>query len=149
MAIVVSAISLNYFDSSSELLKIFYADLVGSIIVFIACLYFNNISLYDPYWTLQASCISLYYFINWSRDLYTRSFESHDLRYILVFILVNIWSIRLTSNLFINSVNDIEHEDWRYADFRIKFPSKFAFTFVSIVIIIYRKTSLWCPGQTL
>ena len=135
IAIILSIFSLKYiFLSESLLYNVFYADLVGSIVVFVACVAFNNISIYDPYWTVQASCISFYYFYRWSESIFDRKIEQFDLRAIAVFILVNAWSIRLTSNLFINSVTDMKHEDWRYSNFRLKFPQKFIFFMVRFLI---------------
>ncbi len=130
VVISASLISLKYLDSF-RLVNLFYADLLGSIVIFSACVFFDNISLYDPYWSLQAICLSLYSFYKWTQDISTRRFESYDFRALLVFILVNVWAIRLTYNLFTNSVNDIAHEDWRYNEFRSKFPVKFVFYFVS------------------
>lgn len=40
-----------------------------------------------------------------------------------MFVLVNVWSIRLNSNLFLNGVEHKNHEDWRYSDFRKKFST--------------------------
>lgn len=133
ISILLSFLSLKYlFRTESVLHNVFYADLVGSIVVFTACVVFNNISIYDPYWTIQASCISFYYFYKWSESIYDRNMEQYDLRNIAVFILVNTWSIRLTSNLFINSVTDIKHEDWRYSDYRVKIQHKVLFYMVRL-----------------
>lgn len=135
VAIILAGLSMKYFNTfiKETYQSIFYADLVGSLVVYTACMFYNNVSIYDPYWTVQASCISVYYFINWSQTTYNRNIESCDLRALLVFILVNTWSIRLTSNLFINSVKDINEEDWRYSDYRIKFPSKIVYFFVRLM----------------
>ncbi len=129
VTIGASLLSLRYLDSE-RLVNLFYANLIASIVIYYACLIFDNISLYDPYWSLQPICISFYCFYKWTQDIATRDIESYDFRGLLVFALVNVWAIRLTYNLFTNSVNDIEHEDWRYNDFRSKFPV-WAFYFVS------------------
>ena len=144
VAILCSALSLKYiFLSESVLLNVFYADLVGALIVFLACVYYNNVSIYDPYWTVQVTCISVFYFIQWKNKYFkgTLEMEGYEWRAMIVFFLVNLWSVRLTSNLFINSVDNIEHEDWRYSDYRSKTPNKFAYFVVSIYFyyIVYSK----------
>lgn len=144
IAILISALSLKYvFLDKSELLNILYADLVGSLIIYISCIYFDNVSLYDPYWTVQASCISFYYFMKWFQHFNGLSkMEPWEWRAFIVFLLVNVWSIRLTSNLFMNSVDDIKHEDWRYSDYRTKTSSKFAYFIVSLALFIIIPTLL-------
>lgn len=116
IATVAAVSSFNYwFRNESLVYNLFYADLVGSICIYIGCIILNSFSLYDPYWSYQCNIISFYYLWNKRNNL--------DMRSILVFFLVNIWSIRLNSNFIINGIDDKNHEDWRYTDFRHKFPT--------------------------
>ena len=129
------------------MVDLFMADLVGSIVIFIFCTLFNTFSIFDPAWTIQCSVISTFYLIRCQQQQQQQQhatgesamFVNHlNVRSILVFALVNFWSIRLTSNLFINSVTSIRHEDWRYSDFRIKLRSTFVyymFGFMSFILL--------------
>lgn len=143
VAALSSAYSLKYISSSdSELLDILYGTSVGSAVIFFACVLYDNISIYDPYWTIQATCISLYYLKNWLGDIDKRSFESHDLRFLIVVFLLNIWSFRLNYNLLQNGLSDINHEDWRYKGYRSKVPSVVFYYLVSLVLFIIIPTLL-------
>ena len=46
---LIASLGLKYtFTNDSELLNLFYADLVASFTIFAICIYYNNISIYDP-----------------------------------------------------------------------------------------------------
>ncbi len=116
VATIAAVLSFKYyFKSENFLINFFLADLVGSVVIYLNCILLNSFSLYDPYWSLQCNVISVYFFY--------QKWNKLDARSILVFILVNIWSIRLNSNLFTNGVDDKSFEDWRYSDFRKKFST--------------------------
>lgn len=145
LAILTAGFSLKYLINSGSFLKdLLYADLVGSLTVLVFCIWFNTFSIYDPYWTVQASVISIYYITNTTYSFNTTAKETivnHlNLRSIVLFFLVNLWSIRLTSNLFINSVEDVRFEDWRYADFRKKFSNRFIYTLFGMTSFILMPT---------
>jgi steroid 5-alpha reductase family enzyme len=95
------------------LLNLFLADLIGSLVIYINCVCLNNFSIYDPYWTVQSSVLSAYY-------VFSLNNKADNYRLYIVAILVNTWSIRLTSNFFLNGINSIHHEDWHYTQFRVK-----------------------------
>ena len=144
VAILVASASHKYLiDSGSFLKDLFYADLVGALTVFAFCVWFNTFSIYDPYWTIQASVISVYYIASTTYGFNTdkETIVNHlNMRSIILFFLVNLWSIRLTSNLFINSVEDVHFEDWRYSDFRKKFPNRFVYTLFGLTSFILLPT---------
>jgi steroid 5-alpha reductase family enzyme len=126
---------IYWFKSEHLLTNLFLADLTASAVIYLGCICLNSFSLYDPYWSLQGNVISLFYFIQ------HRSNSPLDARSILVFILVNVWSIRLNSNLFLNGVDDKNFEDWRYSDFRKK-SSPFIGWLLGLVTFILLPTFL-------
>lgn len=134
----------NWLNEDSVIVRVFYADLIGSSLIFLNCIAFNSFSLYDPYWTVQATCISLYYFIILNTSVY-------DLRSVVVLVLVNVWSIRLTYNLFSTAIEDVKHEDWRYSSFRSQWGSKisyftigyFSFILMPTIIVFFGCTPMY------
>jgi steroid 5-alpha reductase family enzyme len=65
----------------------------------------------DASWSLFAILNSAYYLLN--------AKNPYDNGKLLAFGLVITWAVRLTANLF-SGLNDLKHEDWRYAMFRPK-----------------------------
>ena len=65
------------------------ADVVMTLIIFVCSLYFNNSSLYDPYWSVIPIFIVLY----WILTIQIDSFNMW-----LLFTGVLIWGLRLTLN---------------------------------------------------
>lgn len=113
-AISAGWISLTRFLTAySIILNLLYADIISSFVIYIYCVYFNSFSVYDPYWTIQSSVLSVYFMMS-------ANTQPNNFRLYLVGILLNIWSIRLTSNLFSKGINNISHEDWHYVNFRMK-----------------------------
>jgi steroid 5-alpha reductase family enzyme len=140
IAILISAASLKYyFVSGPHLERLFYADLLGASVIFAFCIFFDNISIYDPYWTIQVSCISFYYLFNWTEQRAAGTLKQYEIRNVVVLLLTNLWSVRLTSNLFLNSVEDIKHEDWRYSDYRKKTSSRVLYFLVSSIFLLMDK----------
>lgn len=134
IATLLACLSFRYaFETGSLLTDLFLADFVGAFTIYLGCILLNSFSLYDPYWSYQCNVISMYFlFKKWSYL---------DLRSILVFCLVNMWSIRLNSNLFLNGIDDKNYEDWRYSDFRQKF-SKILGLLVGCLVFIILPTVL-------
>lgn len=95
------------------LMIIAVADLVGTVVVFVFSVAFDNSSFYDPYWSVAPPAIVTYLTLE---HLETKEISS---RLILVVGLVYLWGIRLTFN-WLRGWQGIEHEDWRYRDLRIK-----------------------------
>lgn len=114
LAIASAVISFKYwFKSEHLLINLFLSDLTASGIIYLGCVCLNSFSLYDPYWSIQGNVLSVFYFMQ-------HTASQLDVRSIVVFLLVNVWSLRLNSNLFLNGVDDKNFEDWRYSDFRKK-----------------------------
>jgi steroid 5-alpha reductase family enzyme len=135
-AFIGAFLSLKYWlkNPSSFLFNIFYADLIGALIIYFNCIFFNSFSLYDPYWTVQASVLSIYYKLQLANE------NTNEIRSILLLVLVNFWSFRLTSNLFLNSIEHISHEDWRYSDFRKKWSPKIVYFVVGFLSFVLMPT---------
>ncbi len=91
------------------------ADLIGTVVIFIFSMIFNNSSFYDPYWSVAPIPIAVYFMV-----YEITPFEA-SLREIVVLMLVCIWGIRLTYN-WASQWKGFTQEDWRYVDFREKFP---------------------------
>ncbi|MFX1364066.1 MAG: DUF1295 domain-containing protein [Promethearchaeota archaeon] len=119
--IIASTISIMVgilFRHLHPLLMILFADLVGTVVIFIISSIFKNTSFYDPYWSVAPLIITLYYL------LFTSSSKYGYQRSIIVAILITIWSIRLTYN-WLRQWQGLKHEDWRYKNYRLKMGKEF------------------------
>ena len=97
------------------LILILFADIIGTLVIFIASMMFKNASLYDPYWSVAPMIIICFY-------VFDAGIIS--LRGIVLLILVTLWSVRLTFNWW-RQWKGLSHEDWRYRDLRSKTGKKF------------------------
>ena len=91
-----------------ELVALFVADVVATIIVWGFGLYYKNVSVYDPYWSVAPPVM----FTAWA--FYKSVFT---LPVILLLIAVWYWGIRLTGN-WAYTFKGLTHEDWRYTRYR-------------------------------
>jgi steroid 5-alpha reductase family enzyme len=121
LAFIISIITGAIFNFLHPLMMILFADLAATIVIFIISTILKNTSLYDPYWSVAPLVITLYYLI------FPQISGVDSYRYIIVFILVFIWSIRLTYN-WLRQWRGLKHEDWRYTMYRIKKGKKFWLT---------------------
>jgi len=87
------------------------ADVAATIVVFIFSVITNNSSIYDPYWSVAPVPIALF----WLSQPGSNGFASPP--HVLVFALLCLWAIRLTTN-WATRWRGLEHEDWRYVDIR-------------------------------
>ncbi|MCR4880104.1 MAG: DUF1295 domain-containing protein [Bacilli bacterium] len=91
-------------------LKLFFMDVIATIIIWVFSIFLKNTSLYDPYWSLTPWVIATYLMIHLRiSNVYT----------FIVYIVFSIWSWRLTINWMI-TFDDIYWEDWRYKMYREK-----------------------------
>ena len=95
------------------LLMILFADIAATIVIFIISTILKNTSLYDPYWSIAPLIIASYYLI------FPQTSNINNYRFIIVFIFVFIWSMRLTFN-WLRQWQGLKHEDWRYTMYRVK-----------------------------
>lgn len=98
-------------DNSADvkpLLSLFVADVVATIVVWAFGLLYENVSVYDPYWSVfppVAFLLWAFYMGVWSLPV------------ILLLIASWYWGWRLTRNWVI-TFKGIAHEDWRYTKYR-------------------------------
>lgn len=98
------------------LLDLLIADIIATLVIFIFSLFFNNASLYDPYWSVQPIFIILAF--------YLVDKNSFNFLHLIILIPLLLWSIRLTINWIIG-FDDLKWQDWRYQNFKNKFPKLF------------------------
>lgn len=91
-----------------ELLALFLADVVATVVVWGFGLFYKNVSVYDPYWSVAPPVM----FTVWA--FYKSTFT---LPVVLLLIAVWYWGIRLTGN-WAFTFKGLAHEDWRYTRYR-------------------------------
>ena len=91
-----------------ELLALFLADVVATVVVWGFGLLYKNVSVYDPYWSVAPPVM----FTAWV--FYKSVFT---LPVILLLLAVWYWGIRLTGN-WAYTFKGLAHEDWRYTRYR-------------------------------
>jgi len=118
MVYIVTIVLVFYagsqFNHFHVLWQIAIADLTGTIIIFLFSILFNNSSMYDPYWSVKPIVIATFYFI-------TIPIGEKTIFQILFLLLIGLYALRLTAN-FYQGWSGLKHEDWRYRNFREKFP---------------------------
>ncbi len=88
-------------------------DVVATVVIFGFSVRFDNSSFYDAYWSVIPPALGAYW-------MFHPTAEGAPLaRQILVLSLVSWWGIRLTYN-WGRHWKGLDHEDWRYVDFRHK-----------------------------
>ena len=97
-------------DSINIILKLFIADVVATIVVWVFGIFLRTASIYDPYWSIQTPVIYVALLIHYG---------NYNVGNIIFLILILLWAIRLTIN-FIITFNDITYIDWRYSDIKNK-----------------------------
>ncbi|MBQ4393911.1 MAG: DUF1295 domain-containing protein [Paludibacteraceae bacterium] len=106
------------FRSGSEvgsILALFVADVVATVVVWAFGLLYENVSVYDPYWSVFPPVA----FLAWA--FYTGVWS---LPVILLLVASWYWGWRLTRNWVI-TFKGIAHEDWRYTKYRSLHPALF------------------------
>jgi len=90
------------------------------IVIWLFSFLSDNSSVFDPYWSVAPLIFLAYLFIQ-TPGLWPLSagFWFTYVRFVLLFVLVGIYGVRLTWNFF-RGWQGLKHEDWRYQDFRDK-----------------------------
>ena len=99
----------------SDIWALFAADVLATIIVWAFGLLYENVSVYDPYWSVFPPVV----FLIWA--FYTGVWS---IPVILLLLASWYWGWRLTRNWVI-TFKGIEHEDWRYTKYRSLHPALF------------------------
>ncbi|MBY9018800.1 MAG: DUF1295 domain-containing protein [Candidatus Lokiarchaeota archaeon] len=113
LAFIVAITSWFFFSNLSFLIRILIADISATMIIFVFSIFFKNVSLYDPYWSVAPPIIIFFYYFSPVASHYDL------LRQTIVLTLVCAWSIRLTFN-WARQWKGLSHEDWRYSERRKK-----------------------------
>ena len=106
LAAVVTGI---WFHAQPPILIVGLADLAATIVVFIFSVITRNSSMYDPYWSVAPVPIALFWLLQPGSDGFTNP------RHILIFSLLCLWALRLTTN-WATQWHGLGHEDWRYQE---------------------------------
>lgn len=112
LAVFVVVLTWQFIPDYQLLWKILIADVIGTAVVFTFSMIFNNSSMYDPYWSVQPFVIAV--FLMWP-------FRGTGVAGLIVLCMVFLYGLRLTMN-FYRGWPGMNHEDWRYRDFRNSFP---------------------------
>ncbi|MBR4136442.1 MAG: DUF1295 domain-containing protein [Bacteroidales bacterium] len=94
---------------------LFWADVLATVIVWFFGLLLENVSVYDPYWSVFPPVA----FLLWA--FYTHTWS---VPVVLLLLASWYWGWRLTRNWFL-TFKGIGHEDWRYTQYRSKHPLLF------------------------
>ncbi len=84
-------------------LNVLLADIVATVVVFIASVAFGNASVYDPYWSVQPIVIVMAFAVRYSLSITG----------VLALIVICIWGVRLTAN-WAYTFHGLHAQDWRY-----------------------------------
>ena len=99
------------FRSQSPIVLVGLADLAATIVIFIFSVITGNSSMYDPYWSVAPVPIALFWLLQPGSNGFANA------RHVLIFVLLCLWAIRLTTN-WAMQWRGLGHEDWRYRDIR-------------------------------
>ena len=106
---------LDFTPYLTDIIALFAADVAATIIVWAFGLLYENVSVYDPYWSVfppVAFLLWAFYKGVWSLPV------------ILLLVASWYWGWRLTRNWVI-TFRGIAHEDWRYTKYRSLHPVLF------------------------
>ena len=101
--------------TANPLIRLFLADVLATVVVWGFGLLYENVSVYDPYWSVFPPIA----FLLWT--FYT---DVWSVSVILLLIASWYWGWRLTRNWVI-TFKGIGHEDWRYTKYRSQHPLVF------------------------
>ncbi len=96
-----------------ELWALMLADVAATVVVWAFGLFFANVSVYDPYWSVAPPLI----FTCWA--FYKQVFTLPEA---LLLVAVWWWGVRLTGN-WAYTFRGMAYEDWRYTRYRQNLPA--------------------------
>jgi len=115
IAITVAVAVWQLTPQLDDLWRLAVADFAATAFIFLCSVVLNNSSMYDPYWSVKPAVIA---------SGYAMLFGLNELPAILLFMLMMLYNLRLTSNFF-RDWPGLKHEDWRYKNFREQFPKAY------------------------
>ena len=108
-ALLCSTLFILVFQNDNMILTLLYADIIATIIIYLASYIFKNSSIYDPYWSVIPPFLLIFWIIMSKPINYLNTF--------LVLFSVLFWAIRLTFN-WLRGWKGLGQEDWRYVDLK-------------------------------
>jgi steroid 5-alpha reductase family enzyme len=105
-AFLAAFYSLRLVEFANPIVSLLIADIIGTVVVFLFSMIFNNSSVYDPYWSIAPALMAVYLI-----NLFP---QGNHIRQFIILTLVLFWSIRLTAN-WLKGWNGLAHQDWRYS----------------------------------
>lgn len=111
-ALGTGAILTYYLQSNDPLAKLFFIDVLMTLVVFVFSFKYSNSSLYDPYWSVIPFGMLFYW-------LYIFGPEVITIKIFVTAFIISFWSWRLTGN-WLRGWQGMEYEDWRYIDLKQK-----------------------------
>ncbi|WP_435770085.1 DUF1295 domain-containing protein [Nocardioides sp. SYSU DS0651] len=93
-------------DTGRLWLDALVADVLATLVMFVASRVHRNSSFYDAYWSVLPPYLVLYWWI-------AGGAPATDVRSWLVTAVVVVWAVRLTAN-WVHTFPGLHHEDWRY-----------------------------------
>lgn len=99
-------------DETAVLLRLFVADFVATVFVWLWGVIFRNSSVYDPYWSVAPPLMLTGYAIHCG---------AFSFPVLLMLVAVWCWAIRLTENWAYTFPN-LNKQDWRYDMYKERFP---------------------------
>lgn len=110
-AFVVAVAVVKRSDLADPLWIAFWADVVGTLVIFAFSRAFSNSSFYDAYWSVAPIAIAGYWAMR------PEEVGVNPIRIGVVMLLVLWWGGRLTWN-WTRSWTGLDHEDWRYLNIK-------------------------------
>jgi len=80
------------FHTQPPIVIVGLADLAATIVVFFFSVLTNNSSVYDPYWSVAPVPLALFWLLQPGSNGFANP------RHVLIFVLLCLWAIRLTTN---------------------------------------------------
>jgi steroid 5-alpha reductase family enzyme len=134
VAMIVAVFVVRAAGLGHPLAALGLGTVVATVVVFVVSVAMDNSSIYDPYWSVQPLALAGYY-------LWRTGVEGAGARQVVVFCLVCLYALRLTSN-FYRDWPGLTKEDFRYRSFRQRFgraywPVSFAGIHLFPTIMVY------------
>ncbi len=117
MALAAGALTLVLAPIEDPIYRTLAADAVATVVIFVWSWAYDNSSFYDAYWSVIPIAIVLYW-------MGLAPPDAPSLRMGAAFAVVFVWGWRLTYS-WARGWTGLEHEDWRYVDFREQFPKTY------------------------
>ena len=99
---------------ADPIMRTLAADVVATLVIFGWSYAYDNSSFYDAYWSVIPPAIAVYWVM--LAEPTVPALRTNGL-----LLVIFLWGIRLTWN-WARGWTGLDHEDWRYVDFRTQFP---------------------------